>query len=271
VIHVDFDPAKLPAAHQAFWLAWSKSADRATKRALADARAGRPHTFKPRIWGKLKEWLLEHVFCGKCAYCESKVGITGFGAGEHYRPKARVTKKTRSGVIVIVTFRGKRHPGYHWLPYHWQNLLPACDQCNTMGKMNQFPILGKYVTSPRGRGPAEIDAVEKPLLIHPYFDKPEDHLAFGEKGVVASKSLRGETSIDVYNLTRGDLVAARQKEQELAWLKLKSALDGASGAADAVVAPYLSGMEPYSAAVRDYVRMKLRERIAAESTLLGKV
>jgi hypothetical protein len=271
VIHVDFDPAGLPAADQAFWAAWMKKAARATKRALGDARASRKHKFKSRIWAELKAWLLEHVFSGKCAYCESKVGITGFGAAEHYRPKALVTKKRRSGAIVIVAFRGKRHPGYYWLPYHWQNLLPACEQCNTVGKMNQFPILGKYVTAPRGRGPMEIDAVEKPLLLHPYFDKPQDHLVFGENGVIAPRSLQGETSIDVYNLARGDLVAARQKEQELAWLKVKSALDGASGAADAVVAPYLSGKEPYSAAARDYVRMKLRERIAAESTLLGKV
>jgi 5-methylcytosine-specific restriction endonuclease McrA len=271
VIAVAFDPESLPPAAKTFWKRWSAKAQAATKQALADARAGVKHAFKDAIWAELKPWLLEHVFHGKCAYCETKIGVATAGAADHFRPKARVTTRT-GDATAIVAVRGKPHPGYSWLAYQARNLLPACERCNTGGKLNHFPIEGTYVTRPtRGRTqPEELDAVERPLLLHPYVDRPQDHLCFGEGGVIAAKgsSRRGEASIACYSLKRGDLVADRQKEQELAWLKVEKAL-AEGGDAGVVMGPYRSGRKPYSAAVLDYVRLKLAQRIAKDKALLG--
>jgi hypothetical protein len=173
--------------------------------------------------------------------------------------------------------RGKKHPGYSWLAYDWQNLLPACNQCNTAGKMNHFPIAGKYTTRPsRGKTtPTELDATEKPLLLHPYIHDPQKHLRFGENGVVAAidDNLQGKVSIEIYKLKRGALVAARQEKQELAWLKVKNALDTDPSSAEAVLKSYLLGKESYSAAVRDYVKLKIletRERLSNLERIAGQ-
>lgn len=184
-----------------------------------------------------------------------------------------------------------KHPGYFWLAYTWSNLLPSCNYCNTaLGKKNQFPINNTHVsvrllkqdevtnlTCPRikskdpSRGnvyylqPEDLSVMEDPLLLHPYLDDPCDHLVFGEFGVVTPRdgSKKGEHSIAVYNLDSEALTTARQIAQENALRdygdeitrgKNRSYQDRITGAR-AVIAGYISGEEPYSAAVMANLRL----------------
>jgi hypothetical protein len=139
-----------------------------------------------------------------------------------------------------VKINGKfQRPGYHWLASRWDNLLPSCIDCNrprgqdfpfgrkpaTAGKANQFPI-----SSEQRRATADGEETrEDPLLLHPYFDDPAEHLEYIwtkpgslELGEIvarqrgAQKSLKGQTSIDVYALQRVGLI--RQRAERLTLL-----------------------------------------------------
>ncbi|MGY1884150.1 hypothetical protein ACI799_02445 [Blastococcus sp. SYSU DS0753] len=262
-----FDPDALaePArTHFEKWLAKAGSA-------LADAEKGQD--LKSRIWGELKEWLLEHVFYGKCAYCEWLLGRS-FGAAEHYRPKGAVTVRAPEGKLERVKDEsGVEHGGYDWLAYDWRNLVPACDRCNSgTGKGSQFPIAGSRVFSPDDLAdPSDIsalDAIEQPLLLNPYFDKPEEHLQFGLFGVIApvNSSPRGVATIDVCKLDDAFLDEQRAKIQEEVRLAVGYALSRAGDGRAAVAAElgrvrekYASAAAPFCTTARAAYREKLDE------------
>jgi uncharacterized protein (TIGR02646 family) len=168
---------------------------------------------------------LHKAFHGKCAYCESLIEATQPLDVEHFRPKAAVKIEGRL-----------QPPGYHWLASRWENLLPACHDCNrprkqdfpagmpaTAGKANQFPI-----SSERKRAKTEgAESGERPLLLHPYYDDPAQHLEYTwqpttpERGEVVARrqgarvSRIGKTSIDVYALQRAGLVRQRRERLTL--------------------------------------------------------
>ena len=229
---------------------------------IEDYASGREHRFQDSVWTDLKEWLLRKVFHGKCAYCEALVGVTGFGDAEHFRPKGKVTVLVDEKTVTVQV-GGKDHPGYYWLAYDWRNLLPACSQCNTGGKMNHFPIARTHVTvHDAGRNdPDDLDAIEEPLLLNPYKDQPHEHILFGDRGFVTAVDgkPKGQSSIEIYKLKRGPLIQERQARQELVWIKVLDAMKAADGSSVRVLEPYLQGREPYSRAVVDYVRLKMRE------------
>jgi hypothetical protein len=152
-------------------------------------------------------------YYNKCAYCEriTKADV------EHYRPKKGVNED-------------KAHDGYYWLCYEWTNLIPACVKCNRDGgKHNQFPILGSRLYSPIFLLNQELDLVEnkilsipldkeKPFLLHPEKDNPEDFFIFeldpnGEgiriKGVDIDN--RGEKTIEICILNRQELRIEREE------------------------------------------------------------
>ena len=94
---------------------WLTKAQAATTLALAERGA---HVVNDNIYGALSvRRVLEKLFEQKCAYCETKIGVNADWDVEHYRPKGRVTENTA-------------HPGYYWLAYDWDNLLPSCAFCN---------------------------------------------------------------------------------------------------------------------------------------------
>jgi len=133
---------------------------------------------------------LEKMYPGKCAYCESKLEHIEI---DHYRPLDR----------------------YPWLAYEWSNLLPICSGCNK-SKASQFPVKGSRVETPpsdrsQWRADSESFLTEKPLLLHPGLDTPEDHLIADEKGRIHPKnnSERGRATIDICGLNRPDLVGKR--------------------------------------------------------------
>lgn len=144
----------------------------------------------------------------KCAYCESRYGAVHPVDSEHYRPKSAFRDRD-----------GSLHPGYYWLAADWNNLLPSCIDCNRRrrhedsslsGKASAFPIRG-----PRAQRPGEENR-ERPLLLHPFRDKPEKHLEFTLDGGVVPKldssgrlSGKGRMSILLYGLSRPILVRFR--------------------------------------------------------------
>ena len=151
---------------------------------------------------------LEKLFNNKCAYCETKFLVGGFGAIEHFRPKAYVEEEDGS-----IT-----RPGYYWLAVEWTNLFLSCSRCNTtawydtpngkikLGKGNRFPILRPKKRVCRRNG----EQNEERLLIDPTVDTPSSHLAFDVDGLVTGRSPKGWKSIEVFALSRRDLVEDRR-------------------------------------------------------------
>lgn len=143
----------------------------------------------------------------KCAYCERlcKADI------EHYRPKKGVQEDNT-------------HEGYYWLCYEWTNLIPSCITCNREGaKHNKFPVLGPRVTHPPllPNGKLNLDLCkasrsplkdEKPYLLHPEVDHPEEYLEFeidpnneGIRIVGIDVLGRGNKTIEICQLNRLEL------------------------------------------------------------------
>lgn len=147
---------------------------------------------------------LASAYRNKCAYCERicKADI------EHYRPKKGVNED-------------EAHPGYYWLCYEWSNLIPSCITCNREGaKHNKFPVKGLRVSAPAlladgnlnlGLCKASVAPLlnEKPSLLHPEVDKPENYFAFkldpdgeGIRIVGIDEDGRGESTIQICLLNR---------------------------------------------------------------------
>jgi 5-methylcytosine-specific restriction endonuclease McrA len=165
---------------------------------------------------------LDSLFYGKCAYCESFIGhITPFDV-EHWHPKGSIL--TDQGLV----------EGYWWLAAEWNNLFPACPNCNrptkhelpgggvTAGKGMRFPV-----NPGRTNPPAEGDEVsEVPRILNPTETDaaraPERHLVFasepGKEGIIQAvddgsggDDDLGAESISVYALNRAELVERRRQ------------------------------------------------------------
>ncbi len=146
---------------------------------------------------------LNKIYAGKCGYCESFLGVSSSLSVDHYRPKKRV-KKTE-------------HSGYYWLTYEWSNLLSICWLCNSK-KSNEFPLEDKEkrIHQPQNRrmqwvANSESLLSEKPLILNPEIDEPEEYLSINTDGVLAAKndSQRGSTTIEKCDLNRHGLIKER--------------------------------------------------------------
>ena len=254
MIRIRFDPTQLTGADRDWWDAWSKRAAAATQALRSDLKAGRPHKFRQAIWKDLKDWLLQRVFSGKCAYCETLVSPGFYGDAEHYRPKGRVTLQGR-----VIFINGPAHPGYYWLAYHWKNLIPSCERCNSEAKSTEFEVGNQYQVRD-DLDPDQLDAIEDPLLLHPYGPHdPAQCLAFGDLGQVAAVNgdRRGQATIRICKLDREALNDARRGEQDMGYCKFLDLMhkNQASSFSTWICS------RPYSAATRAYVVSKVRELI----------
>jgi hypothetical protein len=245
------------------------------------------------VWKGFRNWLLENAFYNKCAYCETK--IEGFiGDAEHFRPKGEVTFKLDDGDSQIVKILDENnveiiHPGYFWLAYHWQNILPSCHLCNRYGgKKTQFPVEKSHVAMKRLRveeidklfykitrsakaqdifylEPKDLDALEGRLLLHPYYDEPDKHLCFKMDGTVDVRtgSEHGNRSIGVYDLNETGKVAARRREQNDGVARYLHSMADALNRGDVKQAArlfmdeYYRGWRPYGAAVYAHIHFQL--------------
>jgi hypothetical protein len=308
MIHIDFDPDKLSTPLKGEWEALQKEVQEATEALIHKWETTRKLTqddLKDKIWRNVNTWLKDHVFYGKCAYCETHLErARQTGDAEHYRPKLKVNYKAPAKKSYVTPEAEQElgqmvnHPGYFWLAYHWKNLLPSCKFCNAVdGKKNQFPtakshVLARRLTpdevarlrekpfeSPTQAGayylkPDDLDAIEDPILLHPYNDRPENHLVFGEFGDVVARtntgqnSAKGEQSIEVYNLNGSGLKISRQSAQQQAKMKfdvaqnyfvllqhLSTAEARQRVAQEGDIKEILFGRSPYSAAQVAYLKL----------------
>lgn len=275
---VRFDPATHTSIDAVVWSRWEARARESTEemRGWFDARAKTsPNTplpaqpkFNAAVWSDLKDIILEKVFRGRCAFCEVAEDVNAFGDAEHYRPKRPVEAVNVQGKMKPLAIGAEDHPGYGWLAYDWQNLVVACSKCNTF-KANQFPVAKAHCAgpSPGCETTTDLNAFEDPLLLHRYFDDPEEHLRFGERGVVSArnKSLRGQVTIDVCRLDREPLRAAREREQTNAWREVNVLMHEGKSIIEALgllEARCRAGDEQFSLAVLDYLYAKLAEHLA---------
>jgi uncharacterized protein (TIGR02646 family) len=166
---------------------------RAKERILSQAASlGRQERldFRERSWIEYRPFVAQ-LFHNKCAFCESLITVTLSGDVEHFRPKSSVAEDPR-------------HPGYYWLAYEWENQYAMCRQCGA-NKRNAFPIAGE-----RAYTPGDSLAEEKPMLLDPCADSPEEHLRFSiETGLVGFLTDRGRATIETFGLNREPLQAAR--------------------------------------------------------------
>lgn len=152
--------------------------------------------------GQIRGTLWEHQEY-KCCYCERKRELKRESDVEHYRPK--------SGII-----EEPGRPGYWWLAYEWTNCLYACKVCNEDYKKHHFPLLQN---SPRARRPADNLAKEKPAILNPFDDNPEECIGFDwrdsnncfVRATPEDIEGRGEKTIKLTGLNRPKLAEERGK------------------------------------------------------------
>ena len=108
---------------------------------------------------KVKNYLYNSQH-GKCCYCERKRDLEETEV-DHFRPKAEVKES-------------KGHPGYWWLAYEWDNLLITCKTCN-LKKSSKFPLQDE---NKRAFKEHEDIKKEKPILINPLTENPEDFIEY---------------------------------------------------------------------------------------------
>ena len=186
------------------------------KQVLIDAfeRQSKPQV-DDTLYKSYKEYSLK-AFHFKCAYCESKISNSQPGDVEHFRPKNRVVDKEFKPIKVCYPTWGERdHLGYFWLAYDYDNLLPACADCNRfrlhlggagVGKADRFPVAGFRAFLPGD------EARETALLIDPTKEDPNNHFQFFEGGTMRALTEAGYETIELLGLnTREVLVKERKR------------------------------------------------------------
>ena len=109
----------------------------------SDARARQSlYRFAPLHNDRSVKDALSTLFSSKCAFCESEVSAVAPLDVHHFRPRQQAVDP-RNGEV------SRRH--YWWLAYEWENLYPACVDCNRHAGA-RFPVNGKRVGVPQGTG-----------------------------------------------------------------------------------------------------------------------
>lgn len=127
----------------------------------------------------------------KCAYCEKTIGKRD--PLDHFRPRRPRRVGRGDG-------RTLEHPGYWWLAFSWDNLLPSCVDCNSI-KDNVFVVEGRRICP----WSADIEG-EKAALLDPSRIDPTRHLKFhlDSRGhwTAQGKTTLGKTSAAALELDR---------------------------------------------------------------------
>lgn len=154
-------------------------------------------SFEPAVFAStpVVDGLVE-LFMHKCAFCESAVGLSSVPQVVQLRP-------AQAALDVDGTIAPDH---YWWLAYEWENLYLSCPQCARV-RGTRFPVEGE-----RARPVAKGDALdeERPLLLDPCRDAPEQRLLYLTDSTVVSDDERGRTTCEMFDLNRPALVAARR-------------------------------------------------------------
>jgi hypothetical protein len=213
MIHVSFDaPVRDPD-----WKRWRTRASKATTALIAKLETGEAYSIREGLYKQMRQVFLD-AFNGKCAYCEAKIILDQHkGDVEHFRPKGCVTDDRGKPVMIPAggDAPAKQHPGYPWLAYDSENLLPSCAACNRPGRTREGRLVGKWDRFPvvrfRATSPGE-EIRERPLLVNPCRDEPSVDLGLDTlTGVIYGKTPRGEATVEILDLNREGLPEERRK------------------------------------------------------------
>lgn len=235
---------------------WRQRAKDEAKLAIKAKNKG--YEYKQKLWTEIKQFLFL-LSNNRCGYCETKVRIGFSGHVEHFRPKKKVDEDPK-------------HPGYYWLAYEVENYIPCCENCNSArGKRNHFPLAKG---SPRAKIAGAL-ASERPLLLNPFKEDPGKHLQFvgpeggDDFGKLKGITLKGKTSVKIYNLNRNDLALDRRRVYYL----IKDRLDYASARPDKkgeILSELMTGESDYNIVVKPTVVNWLQERMRHEQAEIEK-
>ena len=223
------DPAELAAldldaqaeARKNGWLA------RAAERIGTFKTAGR-YNEKKGIWSEIKPAYMD-LQHDKCAYCERQFSKEAIEHDlEHFRPKSDVQPWPDEKALQRLTdedghcdytapLGAASAAGYYLLAYHTGNYCASCKVCNTIYKLNYFPVAAARTLKADSPAAAE---TEQPLLLYPLgalHDAPEKLIRF--EGVTpvpvfqsGPRHLRARVTIDFFNLDcREDLLRERAR------------------------------------------------------------
>jgi hypothetical protein len=212
------------------WLALKAAAAAARNQAIWQFEQTGDVQIDEKLFKKFMPYLLK-VFKGKCAYCETVISSNQPGDVEHFRPKGRVVDDNFRPIRVkYARWDEIDHPGYFWLAYCWENLLPSCIDCNRYrrhgstaddgsGKADRFPVDGNHAYIPGE------EANETPLLINPAdpaAEPPEVHLEFLPDGRIKARTKAGEKTLSVLGLNKREaLVKERGRSYKQAYSVVK--------------------------------------------------
>ncbi|MFT5648126.1 MAG: putative ATPase [Aureispira sp.] len=139
----------------------------------------------PKITKAVKQALYD-LYHGKCAFTEEKLDFEEMVVA-HYRPVSL----------------------YPALEFEWSNLLPVSPFINkTIG--NIFPIQEEQVDSvllenfENKKADSAYLLAEKPLLLHPEVDTPENHLTFSRYEELEGLTIKGNKTISYLGLNFSD-------------------------------------------------------------------
>lgn len=216
MIHIEFEePTSLKWKDA--WQKWRERCVSAQSTLNESYAIGKPLEITS-LYSELKNFYfdLDGPFRGKCAYCETFVAENQPGDLDHFRPKGRISE---NGVIVnTLDELGEEipHPGYYWLAYDYQNLLPACADCNRpnaqktekrIGKWDEFPVKGFRASKP------EEESMEEPLLLNPLeCENLDQHFEFNENGTVTCNTEKAQACDEVFGLNARQALIARRLE-----------------------------------------------------------
>ncbi|MEG1739991.1 MAG: HNH endonuclease [Akkermansia sp.] len=153
---------------------------------------------------------LKKIHNGKCVYCEQIIEQFHI---EHYRPKSI----------------------YYWLAFSWDNLLLACPVCN-QEKLDAFPLEGSPSIEPPkiinnkdikikfNNLSSKLNKKEKPILVNPELEDPENFIIFTHNGEMNSTDPRYQKTIEICQLSRHDLVERRRRIIDSLQRKIKEDL-----------------------------------------------
>ena len=217
------------------WPSWFDAAQAALTHLRSQYRPGLPPPLNAELYSRAKPFLLE-VFHNKCAYCESAISNAQPGDVEHYRPKGRIRDLDGSVIRVRINDEEMDHPGYWWLSYDWENLLPSCADCNRpryhpdrstlAGKGDLFPVEGSRAVDPDDKL-----VLEHPLLLDPTHEEfdPAKHFDLLPNGWIQPKTKEAQTTCEILGLNiRENLVKARVSAYRSAKCILKDFLHQAA-------------------------------------------
>lgn len=199
------------------------------------------------IWSVVKPVFID-LQRNKCLFCERKFASPEYGRIEydleHFRPKSTVAlwpDAARHPHLDYGFQTGVAGAGYHWLAYDLGNYAAACKICNSIFKIDFFPVEGI-----RGQADATIGELtaEEPLLCYPIGDgddDPEDLITFvittaRPKHDHGRSARRGQVMIDFFGLNaREDLHRERARMIALLGTALVAITEGRANANDHAV------------------------------------